>query len=82
MIELRFTLFTAGFILLFIVIFMTMMKRRDNSDHRKTTFVRTFLKAGAPDQLDEIEIADLENNKMVSEGSQFGVQYFNKFMHD
>jgi len=56
--------------------------RNEHKLEKKTTFVRTFSKAGAPDQMDETELADLENNKMVSEGSQFGVQYFNKFMHD
>lgn len=48
----------------------------------ETNFVRTLSKAGAPDQLKQTEIDDLENSKMVSEGSQFGVQYFNKFMYD
>ncbi|MHA6251421.1 hypothetical protein [Oceanobacillus sp. CAU 1775] len=38
----------------------------------------TFEKAGKPDQLESRDIADLENAKMVSEGSQFGVQYYNE----
>jgi hypothetical protein len=38
----------------------------------------TFERAGYPDQLDERDYADLENAKMVSEGSQFGVQYYNE----
>lgn len=55
---------------------------RNKSSKETTSFVRTFTKAGAPDQLDETDVANLENSKMVSEGSQFGVQYFNKFMND
>lgn len=38
----------------------------------------TFEKAGQPDQTPTKEPADLENSKMVSEGSQFGVQYYNE----
>lgn len=38
----------------------------------------TFDKAGKPDQVDNRDLADLENSKMVSEGSQFGVQYYNE----
>lgn len=38
----------------------------------------TFEKAGHPDQMDMRDTADLENAKMVSEGSQFGVQYYNE----
>ncbi|GGN49041.1 hypothetical protein [Oceanobacillus indicireducens] len=38
----------------------------------------TFEKAGHPDQMDMRDNADLENAKMVSEGSQFGVQYYNE----
>lgn len=33
--------------------------------------------AGMPDQARESDLAQLENSKMVSEGSQFGVQYYN-----
>lgn len=38
----------------------------------------TFDKAGKPDELESRDKADLENAKMVSEGSQFGVQYYNE----
>ena len=38
----------------------------------------SFLNAGIPDQLENYDHAQLENAKMVSEGSQFGVQYFNE----
>lgn len=34
--------------------------------------------AGIPDQIYEHEIPQLENAKKVSEGSRFGVQYYNK----
>lgn len=39
---------------------------------------RTFENAGVPDQSDDYDIDQLENSKMVSEGSQFGVQYYNE----
>ncbi|SHF48481.1 hypothetical protein [Ornithinibacillus halophilus] len=39
--------------------------------------------AGEPDQFtNQEDLAQLENAKMVSEGSQFGVQYFNKVKND
>lgn len=38
----------------------------------------TFEWAGHPDQLNYRDESDLENSKMVSEGSQFGVQYYNE----
>ncbi|GGB44828.1 hypothetical protein F3157_06875 [Virgibacillus dakarensis] len=34
--------------------------------------------AGIPDQTDNQDLAQFENAKMVSEGSQFGVQYYNE----
>ncbi|RDW17961.1 hypothetical protein [Oceanobacillus chungangensis] len=37
-----------------------------------------FDNAGVPDQVPSIEHEQLENSKMVSEGSQFGVQYYNE----
>ncbi|WP_424474999.1 hypothetical protein [Oceanobacillus kimchii] len=39
---------------------------------------RVFENAGVPDQSPEQELDQLENSKMVSEGSQFGVQYYNE----
>ncbi|TFJ94524.1 hypothetical protein [Lentibacillus salicampi] len=38
----------------------------------------TLEDAGAPDQVASKDFAQLENSRMVSEGSQFGVQYYNK----
>ena len=38
----------------------------------------TIEDAGIPDQTGEKDHAQLENAKMVSEGSQFGVQYYNE----
>ncbi|WP_106497750.1 hypothetical protein [Lentibacillus sp. Marseille-P4043] len=34
--------------------------------------------AGIPDQTDNKDLAQFENAKMVSEGSQFGVNYYNE----
>ncbi|HLR62251.1 MAG TPA: hypothetical protein VK097_07405 [Lentibacillus sp.] len=42
----------------------------------------TFEDAGAPDQAESKAPAQLENSKMVSEGSQFGVNYYNKVKED
>lgn len=39
---------------------------------------QTFEFAGVPDQSGKVDLAQLENAKMVSEGSQFGVQYYNE----
>jgi len=44
------------------------------NDNKKNT---TFDNAGVPDQSENKDLAQLENAKMVSEGSQFGVQYYN-----
>ncbi|WP_152658355.1 hypothetical protein [Oceanobacillus sp. CFH 90083] len=40
--------------------------------------LRVFENAGKPDEFTEKELDQLENAKMVSEGSQFGVQYYNE----
>lgn len=42
----------------------------------------TFEDAGVPDQSSEQDISQFENAKMVSEGSQFGVQYYNEHKID
>lgn len=75
----RITIFSLGFSLLF-MLFYFLIKQRSGKE--QTTFAQTFAKAGAPDQMDHMDLAHLENNKMVSEGSQFGVQYFNEMMYD
>ncbi|WP_188454522.1 hypothetical protein [Virgibacillus oceani] len=38
----------------------------------------TLEDAGIPDQTDNKDLAQFENAKMVSEGSQFGVNYYNE----
>ncbi|HLR69903.1 MAG TPA: hypothetical protein VK085_00550 [Pseudogracilibacillus sp.] len=50
------------------------MKKRENT----RGFNQTFEDAGVPDQAEDVDLAQLENAKMVSEGSQFGVQYYNR----
>ncbi|WP_249869905.1 hypothetical protein [Oceanobacillus saliphilus] len=44
----------------------------------KTKVNKTFENAGVPDQSPDLsdDLSQLENSKMVSEGSQFGVQYY------
>lgn len=56
------------------------MKNRRNDDNNETTLADSLVNAGKPDQLnhEDYDHAQLENAKMVSEGSQFGVQYYNE----
>ncbi|RDW18524.1 hypothetical protein CWR48_12740 [Oceanobacillus arenosus] len=42
----------------------------------------TFENAGIPDEAPNLDHEQLENAKMVSEGSQFGVQYYNEKKHE
>lgn len=53
----------------------TLVMKMRNSDE-STTLMHTMRNAGEPDQVDRLELDQLENAKMVSEGSQFGVQYY------
>ncbi|WP_010097919.1 hypothetical protein [Ornithinibacillus scapharcae] len=61
---------------------------KKSNNHGPTTEPRdlevdlTFSNAGKPDQVDDLELDQLENAKMVSEGSQFGVQYYNNIKAD
>lgn len=56
--------------------------KNKNEDSAKTTTMNPYIQAGMPDQLDSSDRTQLENAKMVSEGSQFGVQYFNELAED
>ncbi len=56
--------------------------KNKNEDSAKTTTMNPYIQAGMPDQLDSRDRTQLENAKMVSEGSQFGVQYFNELAED
>lgn len=38
--------------------------------------------AGIPDQVEQEDHAQMENAKMVSEGSQFGVHYYNEVLEE
>lgn len=67
---------------LLVVMAYVVFRSSNQASRQSTGFVRSFSKAGAPDQMEQTELDDFENSKMVSEGSQFGVQYFNEFMHD
>lgn len=42
----------------------------------------TFEHAGIPDQTNSMDLAQFENAKMVSEGSQFGVNYYNEMKEE
>ncbi|MEI3611025.1 hypothetical protein [Pseudogracilibacillus sp. SO30301A] len=56
--------------------------KNKNEDLAKTTTMNSYIQAGMPDQLDSRDRTQLENAKMVSEGSQYGVQYFNELAED
>ncbi|BAC13382.1 hypothetical protein ACFQ4N_10520 [Oceanobacillus iheyensis] len=53
-------------------------KLKDMAKNSAKNVNRVFENAGVPDQSSEQELDQLENSKMVSEGSQFGVQYYNE----
>lgn len=67
-------------LLLAIGICMLLLLQRKNPE--KTTLKETMKKAVAPDQMEVKDLADIENSKMVSEGSQFGVQYVNELIYE
>lgn len=50
------------------------LKNRNENEKINTTFED----AGIPDQTSSMDLAQFENAKMVSEGSQFGVNYYNE----
>ncbi|WP_240458803.1 hypothetical protein [Virgibacillus sp. Bac330] len=56
--------------------------KRDNVKRKVKNYQNsiraTFEEAGVPDQSEDRGLEQLENAKMVSEGSQFGVQYYNE----
>jgi len=52
---------------------VTYFVNKQNDKNKNTPFEN----AGIPDQASNKDLAQLENAKMVSEGSQFGVQYYN-----
>ncbi|WP_080874872.1 hypothetical protein [Oceanobacillus timonensis] len=53
-------------------------RKKRKKENSATETLRVFENAGKPDQFEEDELDQLENAKMVSEGSQFGVQYYNE----
>jgi len=61
--------------------FMLARQKRLNGHSSETDNLKL---AGVPDQLEKEkqDLAQLENAKMVSEGSQFGVKYYNEVQED
>ncbi|MEN1967011.1 hypothetical protein WMZ97_02935 [Lentibacillus sp. N15] len=57
-------------------------KAKSVIDKFKEDGVSTLDEAGIPDQTDNNDQAQFENAKMVSEGSQFGVNYYNEAKAD
>ena len=55
---------------------------KQSNQRESTTQLTTLLNAGIPDQMGSTEMDQLENAKMVSEGSQFGVRYFNQSLEE
>ena len=51
------------------------LSKDDKAENER--FDTSLEKAGIPGQVDNKDHAEAENADMVSEGSQFGVQYFN-----
>ncbi|WP_296363252.1 hypothetical protein [Virgibacillus sp.] len=62
--------------------FLKNKDKRDNVKRKVKNYqnsIRSTLEeAGVPDQSEDKGLEQLENAKMVSEGSQFGVQYYNE----
>ncbi|MBO1003554.1 hypothetical protein ACFSKI_17445 [Pseudogracilibacillus auburnensis] len=62
------------------------MMKNKNQDNQSDagTLAHSLANAGIPDQMnhENYDHAQFENAKMVSEGSQFGVQYFNEVSED
>lgn len=58
-----------------------MLMNKENKNE-KTKQHSTLEDAGIPDQTEFIDDAQLENAKMVSEGSQFGVHYYNEAVEE
>lgn len=56
--------------------------KNKNSQSVSNALTHSLVNAGIPDQVDDTDLAQLENSKMVSEGSQFGVQYFNEIAEE
>lgn len=56
--------------------------KRDILRRREDKYYSVLEEAGIPDQLDRIDLAQLENAKMVSEGSQYGINYYNEIQED
>lgn len=53
-----------------------------NMFRKEGAVISTLEKAGVPDQVGENELAQLENAKMVSEGSSYGVHYYNMLQEE
>lgn len=64
------------------LIAVRLKRNKDKASRKDNFFELTIEKAGIPDQMDIETITQLENSKMVSEGSQFGVQYFNEAVEE
>lgn len=57
---------------------MLKLAQRKNIKKLTENFSETIEKGGLPDQMSEENDTQRENADMVSEGSQFGVQYYNE----
>lgn len=62
--------------------FKCILTYMENCRRKEEAFAKTLEKAGIPDQMDINDETQMENAKMVSEGSQFGVHYFNEFAEE
>jgi len=58
------------------------LKNNRNDKYENGTISHSLANAGIPDQMEREDESQIENAKMVSEGSQFGVQYFNEMSEE
>lgn len=56
---------------------MLTQKMMGNKEHSTT-----LEEAGIPDQVEKEGVAQMENSNMVSEGSQYGVNYYNEVQEE
>lgn len=62
------------------IFFVVLLFKRNNRKPMSEYF--PLKSAGKPDQTDRIDNTQLENSKMVSEGSLYGVQYYNEMAEE
>lgn len=57
--------------------YMLLNRKNKRQADKKSTLLED---AGMADQTEKIDATQLENSNMISEGSQYGVQYYNEVL--